>query len=139
MEVKDCMTKDVDLCKPDVSLQDAARKMREDDVGALLVRDDDKLIGVVTDRDIVIRALAKGLDASATVKDVMSEKVLYCFEDDSVEDCAKNMGDNQVHRLPVLNKDKRLVGIVSLGDLSTKGDVQAAGEALCEICQATKH
>ena len=139
MNVKECMTKDVDLITAETSLKDAAAKMLEDDVGALLVHGEDKLIGVVTDRDIVIRALAKGLDPSTPVKEVMTKKVLYCYDDDAVEACAKNMGKNQIHRLIVLDHDKRMVGIVSLGDLSTKGSKKCASEALCAISQPAHH
>lgn len=139
MEIKECMTKDVDLITPETSIADAAKKMLEDDVGALLVRGDDRLVGVLTDRDIVIRALAAGLEPSASVGDIMTKKVLYCYDDDSIEAVADNMGKNQIHRLVVLNHDKRLVGIVSLGDLSTKGSTESAAIALCAICQPTGH
>lgn len=139
MNVKDCMTKRVDRFEPDTPIGTIARTMEKDDIGAVLVNDGDRLVGVVTDRDIVIRGLADQIGPDDPVSKVMSKKVLYCYEDDSIEDVAKNMAKNQVHRLAVLNKDKRLVGIVSLGDLSTKGDEAIAAHALCEICKPTRH
>ncbi len=133
MKAKDCMTEKVELIKPETTIKEAAEKMKELDIGALLVEKDDRLVGVITDRDIVIRALAEGFDPSASVSEAMSEKVLYCFEDDACEEVCANLGKNKIHRLPVLNRDKRLVGIITIGDLSTKGHHAAVGEALRSI------
>lgn len=139
MNVKDCMTKRVDRFDSKASISQIAQVMDKDDIGAVLVHEGDRLVGVVTDRDVIIRGLAHGLHLDDPVSKVMTNKVLYCFEDDSVEQAAANMARNQVHRLAVLNKDKRLVGILSLGDLSTKGDEALAGHALCEISHPTRH
>jgi CBS domain-containing protein len=124
------------LGNPDMSLREAAQKMRDGDFGVLPVGENDRLIGMITDRDIVTRALADGLDnpMEKKVREVMSEDVCYCFEDQKVEDVAKNMGENQIRRLPVLNRQKRLVGIVSLGDLAVK-KAKKFDEALCGISQ----
>ena len=108
--------------------------MRDQDIGFLPIGDGGRLIGTITDRDIVIRGVARGCDPSqTTVAEIMSEKVLYCFEDQLVEDIARNMGELTVRRLPVVNRDKRLVGIVSLGDLARYASESAANEALSEI------
>lgn len=135
MRIRDVMTKDVEWAAPSMDLRKAAELMRDNDLGALPIGENDRLIGMVTDRDIVIRALPNGRDLdSMTVRDVMTDKVLYCYEDQDAEDVADNMGDNRVRRLPVLNRDKRLVGMVSLGDIARKGAKKDAGEALSEIC-----
>ena len=112
--------------------------MRDLDVGPLPVcGDDDRLAGMVTDRDIAVRAVAEGWDPTAKrVRDVMSEEVVYCFEDQAVEDAARLMRENQIRRLVVLNRDKRLVGIVSLGDLAVEtGDEELAGRTLEEVSE----
>lgn len=136
MQVKDIMTKDVKYIAPHVTLQEAAGIMREWNIGYLSVGENDQLMGVVTDRDITIRSVSKGANpATTTVEQAMTPKCLYCFEDDSIEETARNMAQSQVRRLPVMNKNKRLVGIVSLGDLCVKGSKQAAGDALEGIYQ----
>ncbi len=133
MKVRECMTKDVALAKPTQTIAEAARMMAECDAGVLPVRENDRLVGMITDRDIAIRAIAKNRGPETPVRDVMSkDQVLYCFEDDDVSDCAKNMGEQQIRRLPVLNRDKRLVGIISLGDIS-KDEAKRAGQAVSEI------
>ncbi len=134
MKVKDIMSKSVDYIDPKMSLKEAAKRMRDDDIGILPVAENDRLVGMLTDRDIVIHTLADG-KVDATAGDAMTKKVLYVFEDDSIEDLTENLGKNQVHRMPVLNKDKKLVGIVSLGDLVCKGSKQLGGEALYKISQ----
>jgi CBS domain-containing protein len=123
MKILDIMTRDPELIDPNSSVRDAARRMRDEDFGALPVGENDRLTGMVTDRDITVRAVAEGRDpATTTVRDVMSEKVFYCFEDDDVEDAARCMADNQVRRLPILNRDKRLTGIIALADIATSHD-----------------
>jgi CBS domain-containing protein len=97
------------------------------------VGDNDRLVGMITDRDIAIRGVASGKGPDTKVRDVMSPEVKYCFEDEDVEHVLENMGDLRVRRLPVLNRDKRLVGIISLGDLATNGEAAEAGEALSGI------
>lgn len=119
MKIKEIMTSDPELIDPNASIREAAKRMKSEDIGALPVGENDRLIGMVTDRDIAIRGVAEDRTPEATtVRDVMSEKVFYCFEDDDVEDAAQCMAENQVRRLPILNRDKRLTGIVSLADIA---------------------
>ena len=123
MQVRDIMSAKVKIISPDDSLQWAAQLMEEIDTGALPVGENDRLIGMVTDRDIAVRGAAEDrAPETTTVRDVMSEKVYYCFEDDDVEDAARCMAENQVRRLPILNRDKRLTGIVSLADIAQTGE-----------------
>jgi len=120
MQIQQIMSHDVVIASPEDTVQAAAKKMAEIDAGVLPVAEDDKLVGMITDRDIVIRAVAKGsAPGKCKVRDVMSSEVKFCYEDESVDDLARNMSTLQVKRLPVLNRQKRLVGIVSLGDLAT--------------------
>lgn len=139
MKIRDVMTAGVDVIHPGAMLAEASRRMRDEDIGALPVGEGDRLIGMVTDRDIVCRAVAEGKDPDrTTVREAMSDQVLYCFEDQSTDEVADNMGENQVRRLPVVNRDKRLVGIVSLGDLSIRGARREAGSALGEISEPSR-
>jgi CBS domain-containing protein len=135
MKVQDCMTREVRLIKPDQTILEAAQLMAEMDAGAVPVGEDDQLIGMITDRDIAIRAVAKGLGLDTLVRDVMSRDIKYCFEDESVEHVAQNMGEIQMRRLPVMDRKRRLVGIVSLGDLAQKGSgaAKVIGEALSDV------
>jgi CBS domain-containing protein len=136
MKIRDVMTPDVSFVRPDTSILEIARKMRDADIGSTPVVDQDRLIGMVTDRDIVVRVVAEGRPTqTSTARDAMSPGVLYCFDDEAIEDVLDKMGDQQIRRLPVVNRDKRLVGLVSLGDLSLTGKRKAAGEALQEISQ----
>jgi CBS domain-containing protein len=137
MQVKDVMTRGVECVSPDATLQEAARKMRDLDVGPLPVCDNDRLAGMLTDRDIVVRAVAEGRDPrSAKVREAMTEGIDYCFEDDDLEQAARLMRQRQVRRLVVLNRDKRLVGIVSLGDLAVEtGGDEVAGKTLERVSQ----
>lgn len=131
MNVSEVMSTEVFVASPNQTLRDAARSMADLDTGVLPVGEGDKLIGVVTDRDIVIRAVAEECDPkTTTLRDVMSPGVAYCFDDDGVEDVAEQMAELQVRRLPVVDHDKRLVGIVTLGDLSKHADTAVSGEAL---------
>jgi CBS domain-containing protein len=131
MYVRDVMSADVFVANPDQSLRDAARSMADLDTGVLPVGEGDRLIGVVTDRDIVIRGVAEERDLnSTTLRDVMSPDPSYCYEDEDVEDVADQMAELQVRRLPVMDREKRLVGIVSLGDLAQQADTSVSGEAL---------
>jgi CBS domain-containing protein len=134
MKVKDCMSPDVRVASPDQTIRDAACLMADIDAGVLPVGQGDRLVGMITDRDIAIRAIAKGCGPDTAVRDVMSSEVKYCFDDQSIEDVAQNMGDLQLRRLPVLNREKRLVGIVTLGDLACAGTKdKVVGEALGDI------
>lgn len=129
------MTKDVRVIPFDSDVKEAARIMRDEDIGAIPVEKDNKMVGMVTDRDLTIRVLADGKDVdSAKVNECMSEGVKYCFDDEEFEDVAKNMADLQIRRMPVVNRDKRLVGILSLGDLATHEKSHSASHhALKEI------
>src|SRR5215470_12054193 len=122
MKVSEIMTRDVFLASPGQKLRDVAAEMEKHDIGVLPVGDNDRLVGMITDRDIAIRGISHGLGPDAPVRDVMSAEVKYCFEDDEIDDLAQNMAAEQIRRLPVLNDEKRLVGIVSLGDLATSRD-----------------
>jgi CBS domain-containing protein len=133
VRVNECMTRDVAIANPQETICDAAKMMAECDAGVLPVGENDRLVGVITDRDIAVRAVAEGQGPDAKIRDVMSQEVRYCFEDDDVEDVLRNMGELQVRRLPVLSRDKRLVGIVSLSDLATNGASANAGKALTDI------
>jgi CBS domain-containing protein len=137
MHVKEVMTRGVECVSPDATLQEAARKMRDLGVGPLPVCDNDRLAGMLTDRDITVRAVAEGRDPKATrVRDAMTAGIDYCFEEDDVEQAAELMRRRQVRRLAVLNHDKRLVGILSLGDLAVEtGGDEVAGKTLERISQ----
>jgi CBS domain-containing protein len=138
MMVREVMTQDVKIASPEDDLQTAARLMQQEDFGILPVGENDRLIGMLSDRDITIRAVAQGLaPRDCHVRDVMSPGVKYVYDDDSLEDTAKTMGDLQVRRLPVLDRSKRLVGIVSLGDLAVTKE-RPAGEALKEISETAQ-
>jgi len=116
------MSKDVLVASPAQSIRDAARAMKKIDVGFLPVGESDRLVGIVTDRDIAVRAVADGKGPDTAVRDVMSQEVLYCFADEDLDTVSIRMADLQVRRLPVLNRNKRLVGIISLGDISQASD-----------------
>jgi len=133
MQVSELMTADVCYVTPDTKLSELAQRMRDEDIGSIPVAENDRLIGMVTDRDIVIRALTDGVDPrECTARDVMSPKVLYCRASQTVEDVLENMGEQQVRRLPVVDDNKRLVGVVSLGDLSHAAE-RKAGDALRDL------
>ncbi|KRA62369.1 inosine-5-monophosphate dehydrogenase [Caulobacter sp. Root655] len=135
MRVSDCMTRGVEITNPQETIRDAARMMVECDAGALPVGENDRLVGVITDRDIAVRAVAEGKGPDARVGDVMSAEVRYCFEDDDVDEVLRNMGELQLRRLPVLSRDKRLVGIVSLSDLAAIRAAGPVGAALADIAR----
>jgi len=135
MRVNECMTPEVTIVDPDDTIAEAARTMAEIDAGVLPVGENDRLVGMVTDRDIAIRGVGKGLDPDAKVRDVMSPEVRYCFDDDDAEDVLNNMAELQVRRMPVLNRSKRLVGVVSISDLALNGGETHTGEVLREIAR----
>jgi CBS domain-containing protein len=137
MQIKDIMTPNPECIEPGATLQQAARRMRELDVGPLPVCDNDRLAGMITDRDITVRAVAEGKDPKTTaVREAMSEDIIFCFEDQDLEEAASLMEEKQIRRLAVLNRDKRLVGILSLGDLAVEcGDRAKAGEILQEVSE----
>ena len=130
MKVSEAMTREVRVSSPDETIRKAAKTMAKLDAGALPVGENDQLIGMITDRDIAIRGIAEGKGPKAKVRDVMTDDVKYCFEDQELEEVTRNMADIQVRRLPVLTRDKRLVGILSLGDIAGSSDGKGAGDAL---------
>ena len=139
MRIADAMTRNVQLVNPTQSIVEAAQMMADCDCGSLPVAENDKLVGMITDRDIVVRALARGKSRDTRIKVVMSPEIKYCFEEDDLNNVARNMGDLQIRRLPVVDKNKNLVGIVSLGDIAVTDEVPAA-EALSEISEpASQH
>src|SRR3954471_11702476 len=119
MKVSEAMTRRVRVANPKETVQHAAQIMASLNVGALPVGENDRLVGMITDRDIAIRAVAKGKGPQARVSDIMTKDVKYCFDDQDIEEVTYNMADTQVRRLPVINHDRRLVGILSLGDIAT--------------------
>ena len=135
MKVSDAMTPDVHLVEPGTSICDAAKMMAEIDAGALPVAENDRLVGMITDRDIAIRAVAMSKSPDTAVREVMSTEVLYCYEDQDLEDVAGNMSEEKVRRLPVLNREKRLVGIISLGDVALMEEAETAGTSLADISE----
>jgi CBS domain-containing protein len=136
MKVSEAMTREVRIADPGNTIREAARMMAEIDAGVLPVGENDKLVGMITDRDIAVRAVAAGKAPDTQIREIMSSDVCYCFEDQEIGEVATNMADIQVRRLPVVNRDKRLVGILSLGDIAQADDQgRPAAEALCGICE----
>jgi len=135
MKVSEAMTKRVRVANPKETVQHAARMMASLDVGALPVGDNDRVVGMITDRDIAIRGIAKGKGPQARVSDVMTKEVKYCFDDQEIEDVTRNMADIKVRRLPVVDHSNRLVGILSLGDIAISYETIGAAEALSGISQ----
>ncbi|HUP91175.1 MAG TPA: CBS domain-containing protein [Solimonas sp.] len=134
MKIGKCMSKDVKVIDPGESIRAAARLMARIDAGSLPVGEGDRLVGMITDRDIAVRAVGEGKGPDTPVREVMTHELKYCFEDQDTEEVIRNMGQLKVRRLPVLSRDKRLVGIVALGDLAAHGDENdAVGEALGDI------
>ena len=135
MRVSEAMTREVRIASPGQSIRDVAKIMADIDAGAVPVGENDRLVGMITDRDIAIRAVAEGKGPDTPVRDVMSSEVKYVYDDEDLEQVAKNMGDIQVRRLPVVNRDKRLVGIVSLGDVAQNEDKRTSGKAIAAVSQ----
>jgi CBS domain-containing protein len=135
--VADVMSRDVRVASPEDTVQQAARLMRDEDTGALPVGEEDRLVGMVTDRDVALRLVAEGKDPARTrVREVMTPEVRYVFEDEDLHRAAEAMAEQQIRRLPVVSRDKRLVGIVSLGDLATEGRApRLAGRALASAAR----
>lgn len=131
MKISEVMHQGCKYCGTSDSVAEAAKLMASEDVGVVPIAENDKMVGMLTDRDIVIRGVAAGRDISGSpVKEFMSDHVYYCFDDQEVDEVANNMSQMQVRRMPVVNRDKRLVGIVSLGDLANKAPEQAASNVL---------
>jgi len=138
MQVFEVMTPDVVSVGPEATLMEAAQAMKDLDVGPLPICDGDRLLGMITDRDITVRATAKGLDPRNTeVRHVMTPEVVYCREGDDVREAARQMQDSQLRRLLVVSPEGRLVGIVSLGDLALQGQDKLTGQTLEKVSEPT--
>ena len=133
MRVSEVMTPGVRVVSPEQTISEAARLMAELDAGSLPVGEDDRLVGMITDRDIAVRAVAQQKPPTTKVREVMSQEVLYCFDDQDLEDIAQNMSDVKVRRLPVVDREKRLVGIVSISDLAKSDNAASTGQAVADI------
>jgi CBS domain-containing protein len=133
MKVSDAMTPEVQLCTPDDTLRDAAQAMAALGVGLLPVTDNSRLVGMISDRDIAIRGIGMGRGPEGRVGDVMTADVKYCYDDQDLDEVSANMGEIQVRRLPVLNRNKQLVGIIALGDIALSQGGNGTGAALCGI------
>jgi CBS domain-containing protein len=139
MQLSDIITRDVETIPPEATVREAAQRMRSRDVGSLPVCDGARLLGMITDRDITIRAIADGRDPERTpVRDAMTPTVQYCFEDEDVRRAAEIMEQGQIRRLPVVDRDKKLVGILSLGDIALSGEDELSAEALERISEPGK-
>jgi CBS domain-containing protein len=137
MKLSEIMTRDVVVMQPDDSLQSAAKKMRDLNIGFLPVCDGEILLGVISDRDIIIRALADGMDVNIMLgRDLMTTPAIYCFEDQDVSEAAKIMGENQIRRLVVVSRDdKRIIGVISLGDLARNETTDRSGQVLQKVSE----
>lgn len=135
MQAKDLMSKNPEILSPEMTLKEAAEKMKKQDFGFLPIGENDRLIGAITDRDIVIRGVAAGKDPNKTiVRDIMTDKIHYCFENDSMEKIAEMMSKLQIRRVAVLNDSKRITGIISLGDVATKSkDTSLSGKVTTAV------
>ena len=134
--ITDVMSRDVQVISPDATIAEAARCMRDGDFGMMPVGEDDRMVGAISDRDIAVRAVAEGLDGGAKVRDVMSDGIRWAYEDEPVERAVQIMGEHQIRRLPIVNRDKRLVGILALGDIAVKEtETSPVAEVLCEISE----
>ena len=133
MRVAEVMSRNVHLANPNDSLQDVAKRMVSDDIGFMPVGENDCLVGTITDRDIVARAVAQGRDGKTKVREVMSSELRFCYDDEDMDHVIQSFGNLQLRRLPVINREKRLVGVVSLADAARKADPAGAGAGLSEI------
>lgn len=133
MRISEIMSRDVKVARPEDSIQAVARQMADIDAGVIPICDGDRLQGIVTDRDIVVRAVCEGRSFETPISEVMTADVEYCYDDDDIKDAADRMAELQVRRLAVLDHDKRLVGIVALGDIAREGKDKTTGQALEEI------
>ncbi len=139
MKVKEIMTKDVFWIRPDTNLQEAASKMKELDTGVLPVCDGENICGMITDRDIAIRSTAQGQDPkNSKISDIMTPQVEFCHEEEDLEKIAQRMEAKRIRRLPVIGPEKKIVGIISLGDVVRRGESKVACEILEEVSEPTK-
>lgn len=137
--INEVMTTSVQIVRSDSTLREAAAAMAKEDVGSLPVSEGDRLVGMITDRDIAIRAIAKGLDGNALVRDVMTDGVKYCFDDEEISHVAQNMGELGVRRLPVINRDKRIVGMVSMSNIVHSGEAKSAQSFVRDVARPHQH
>jgi CBS domain-containing protein len=129
MLVHEAMTLHAEWVTPDMTLKDAAQRMRDQGIGCLPIGEEDRLVGMLTDRDLACRAVAQGLDAATTkVGDVMTKGITWCFDDETMDDVVERMEQKQIHHLPVLNRQKRMIGILSLSDLALRGPQALSGK-----------
>ena len=138
MNASECMSPAVAMVSPEHTVAEAVEKMERHDCGSLPVAQGDRLVGMVTDRDIALRAIGAGRDANTPVSQVMSSEVKYCFAETEIDDLLANFGDQQLRRMPVVDNEKRLVGIISLSDVVKEAE-QRSGEALAQITQPSAH
>lgn len=140
MNIRDLMTPDVELADPNMTMRDAAIRMRDQDIGALPVGENDRLVGMITDRDIVARGVASDRSpGDCTVRELMSDGVYYCFDDEDAERAAEVMAERKVRRMPILNRDKRLVGVLAMADLARVGAGIEAVKGVSEQTQSERH
>ena len=136
MKVRDAMHAGVTCVGPETSLADIARMMRDQDIGAIPICDNDRLAGMVTDRDIACRGLADGRDVNTLcARDVMSKPIIYCTAEEEVEDAVRLMETKQIRRLPVIDGQKRMVGMLALGDIATCTNRALSGEVLSHVAE----
>jgi CBS domain-containing protein len=135
MQIREVMSRDVVLASPRQTISEVAQMMAARDIGFMPVGDHDRIVGMITDRDIVVRGLAAGKGLDTPVADVMTQDVRYCFEDEDIDHVVTSMGQNQVRRFPVMNREKRLVGIVTLADAALEHDPVVVGEALLRVVE----
>jgi len=133
--IREVMTRDVRVVSPDQTIREAATAMADGDIGSLPVGEDDRLVGMITDRDIAIRAVAEGRDPTTSVRDVMTDRIQYCYDDENVQEIARNMAELGVRRLPVVNREKRLVGIVALSNIASCSDNRSKQTLLDGVAQ----
>jgi len=139
MKVSDIMTKNVEVVHPEASIREAARKMKDINIGLIPVCDGDKIVGMLSDRDITVRATAEGMDPNQTkVRDTMSPEVVYAFEDQDVQDAARMMSERQIRRLLIMSRSKRLTGILSLGDIAVDTSRETSGDILKDVSEPSK-
>jgi CBS domain-containing protein len=135
MQIKEVMSRDIILASPRQTVSEVAQMMAARDIGFMPVGDGDRIVGMVTDRDIVVRGLAAGKGPETPISEVMTQDVKYCFDDEDIDHVILNMGENQVRRLPVMNREKRLVGVVTLADAALEHDPVVVGEAFLRVVE----
>ncbi|MBJ2346429.1 MULTISPECIES: CBS domain-containing protein [Pseudomonas] len=135
MKINEIMSREVRTISPDTPLREVAQIMRQADIGALVINQDDRMAGMVTDRDLVVRAMAEGMNMDTPVSRIMSDEVRYCFDDEEIDHVAKNMAQIEKRRLPVVNRDKRLVGMVSLANVASCNADKVSANLLRGVAQ----